>query len=146
MTITRRFPPIVAQTLTDSCWAAALESWTRVDPRMADRRQAALIQQWGEGPTGGITPAAKIPVIAGAMGLAWGGFDANGLVPYITQHLPNSHIFCAYTRGGFTHAVMIYRLSDRGNISYMDPDGGHDRWKPITWFQARGPYVLIRKR
>lgn len=99
MTITGVFPPIVAQTLTDSCWAAALESWTRVDPQMPDRRQAALIQQWGEGPTGGITPAAKIPVIASAIGLAWGGFDANGLVPYITAPSAQSHLLRVHARG-----------------------------------------------
>jgi hypothetical protein len=50
-----------------------------------------------------------------------------------------------YTIGDYTHAVIIYRLSDRGNISYMDPNGGYDRWQPVTWFQAHGPYVLMRR-
>jgi hypothetical protein len=147
MSVTRRVPPIVAQTLEDSCWAAALESWSRVDPRMPDRYQAALIDMWGEGDTGGITPVIKIPIISSALGLTYGGsaYAPSALVPYLTEHLPTSHVFCAYTIGDYTHAVIIYRLSDRGNISYMDPNGGYDRWQPVTWFQAHGPYVLMRR-
>lgn len=30
LSITRALPPSVAQTRRDSCWAAVLESWTRV--------------------------------------------------------------------------------------------------------------------
>lgn len=146
MSITRRMPPIVAQTLEDSCWAAALESWSRVDPRIRDTRQQALIDRWGEGSTGGITPVTKIPLIAEAFNLMYGGFESGSLESYIRQHLPAGHLFCAYTRGTFTHAVVIYRFSSRGNVSYMDPDGGHDRWKPLSWFLDRGPYVLMRRR
>jgi hypothetical protein len=67
-------------------------------------------------------------------------------VGYLEDHLPQSHIFCAYTRGAYTHAILIYRFSDRNNLSYMDPDGGNDRWKLIDWFLDRGPYVLMRRR
>jgi hypothetical protein len=145
MNITRRMPPIVAQSLADSCWAAALESWSRVDPQINDVRQDALISTWGEGATGGITPALKIPRIAQAYHLGWGGFAPTAFEGYLRDHLRGSHVFCAYNRGPFLHAVLVYRLSDRGNVSYMDPDGGHDRWKPLRWFTQRGPYVLMRK-
>jgi len=148
MTITRQVPPIVAQTLDDSCWAAALESWSRVDAGIADRRQADLIRMWGEGPTGGITPRTKIPVIARAMGLEFGGFEGPLLEEILQDFLPKGHLFCAYQREeDYMHAVIIYRYSDRGNVSYMDPDnGGSDRWQPLSWFEARGPYILLRKR
>jgi hypothetical protein len=146
MTISRRIPPMVAQTKLETCWAAALESWSLVDPLIPHRKQADLVRIWGEGAAGGITPQTKIPIIAAAMGLGWGGFQAVDLVPYIQKHLPDSHIFCAYTRGHFTHAVLIYRISDHGNISFMDPDGGRDRWHPVTWFTNHGPYALMRKR
>lgn len=53
MSISRRIPPIVAQTLIDSCWAAALESFSRVAPHIPDHSQTALISSWGEGATGG---------------------------------------------------------------------------------------------
>ena len=145
MSISRHRPPIVRQTHVDSCWAAVLECWSLVDGRIPRQQQQPLIHHWGEGDTGGITPATKIPIIAAALGLAWGGFPADSLVGYLEDHLPESHIFCAYTRGAFTHAILIYRFSDRNNISYMDPDGGHDRWKEIDWFLDRGPYVLMRR-
>ncbi len=146
MTISRRVPPLVAQTSEDSCWAAALESWSRVDPRIPDRHEKDLVRLWGEGPRGGITAATKLPVIAAAMGLTWGCYQPYDLVSFLEQHLPTSHVFCAYCRGGgFSHAVVIYRLSDRGNISFMDPDGGRDRWRSFHWFVGHAPFALMCK-
>jgi hypothetical protein len=145
MTITRAMPPIIRQSRIDTCWAAVLESWSRIDGRLPSLRQEPLIGLWGEGPTGGITPRTKIPAIAHAYGLQFGGFNGGELVQRLQGFLSQSHMFCAYTRGAYTHAVLIYRLSDRGNISYMDPDGGHDRWQTIDWFNQRGPYILMRK-
>ena len=109
MDLTRYRPPIVAQTHVDSCWAAVLERL--VDRRRADSRASisSLIRRWGEGGTGGITPLTKIPVISAALGLSWGGFDSDGLVTYLEAHLPESHIFCAYRRGAYCHAILIYR-------------------------------------
>jgi len=72
--ISRTCPGWVRQTLENSCWAAVLESWSRADPRMMRLRQQSLIATWGEGPTGGITPVTKIPQIAAAYNLQWGGF------------------------------------------------------------------------
>jgi hypothetical protein len=146
MSFSRLRPPIVAQTHVDSCWAAVLESWSIVDGHIPRQHQQRLIHRWGEGGTGGITPLTKIPVIAAALTLGWGGFPASDLGAYLNNHLPHSHIFCAYSRGAFTHAVLIYRFSDQNNISYMDPNGGHDRWKALDWFLDRGPYVLMRRK
>src|SRR5205823_2639440 len=102
---------LVAESLEDSCWAAVLESWSRADPRIPRSRQGALVARWGEGSAGGITPRTKIPVIAETLGLAWGGFPPDDLVGYVRDHLQHSHLFCAYTRGRFTHAILIYQLS-----------------------------------
>ncbi|MEO5628522.1 MAG: hypothetical protein ABIQ62_01990 [Thermomonas sp.] len=145
MTITRAMPPIIRQSRIDTCWAAILESWSRIDGRLPHLRQEALIDQWGEGSTGGITPRIKIPAISREYGLQFGGFAGGELVARLEQFLSQSHMFCAYTRGSYTHAVLIYRMSDRGNISYIDPDGGHDRWQTVDWFNHRGPYILMRK-
>ena len=66
---------------------------------------------------------------------------------YLLDHLPHSHIFCAYTRDAYAHAVLIYRLSGQSltHVSYMDPDGGYHRWHTTEWFAAHGPMVLMRK-
>ncbi|HEX8569733.1 MAG TPA: papain-like cysteine protease family protein [Caulobacteraceae bacterium] len=142
--ITRRTPPMVEQTLTDSCWAASLQSWSRADGRIPNQDQQALIARYGEGATGAITPTVKIPQIAASLNLRQGAFRRQDLVPYLQSHLGNSHVFCAYTVGEFTHAVVIYRLSERDNISYMDPNGGRDRSNSVAWFKDREPFVMMR--
>ncbi len=144
MVIARQIPGTVRQTLGDSCWAAVLESWSIVERRISRLRQDPLIEQWGEGAGGGISPVTKIPRIARAYGLAWGGFPIGELGAYIRRHLATSHIFCAYTRGQWCHTVLIYRLRPEG-VSFMDPDGGHYRNRPLQWLEARGPFVAMRK-
>jgi len=143
--INRREPPIVPQELNDSCWAAAIESWSRVEPRIVRQSQSTLISRWGEGETGGITPNNKIPIISDALNLQWGGFAGSALGDYLTQHLPSSHVFCAYSISGFLHSVMIYRFSESRNVSYMDPNGGSYRWRSLNWLSNHGPFVLMRK-
>lgn len=144
MSIDRAAPPRVAQTLSDSCWAAVLESWSRVDPRITPQQsQTNLIATYGEGSTGGITPATKVPVIAQALNLRWGGFAGADLGGYINNHLAQSHLFCAYTVGQYTHSVLLYRLNN-GTVSFMDPDGGRWRRRAVSWLAARGPLVLMR--
>lgn len=145
--VLRRPPPRIAQTLTDSCWAAVLESWSRIDSRIAAQTQAALIEAYGEGESGGITPTTKIPALCSAFGLEYRVFVGRELQHYLQEHLPHSHVFCAYKRESFAHAVLIYRLSgpSQNHVSYMDPDGGYHRWHSLEWFAERGPMVVMRK-
>lgn len=145
--ILRQPPPRVRQTLVDSCWGAVLQSWSGIDSRFPALQEGALVTAYGEGPTGGITPSTKIPLIAEKYGLRYGGFNGQDLRNYLLSHLPHSHIFCAYTRGAYAHAVLIYRLSGQAltHVSYMDPDGGYHRWHTTEWFAAHGPMVLMRK-
>lgn len=77
--INRRPPPRVRQTRIDSCWAATLESWSRIDSRLPSTSEAEMIETYGEGPTGGITPITKIPQIADRFGLYYGGFNGDSL-------------------------------------------------------------------
>lgn len=143
-----RQPPVrVRQTLIDSCWAATLESWSRIDSRLPRVSEAEMIQAYGEGDTGGITASTKIPVIAEKFGLRFGGFNGDALRQYLLDHLPHSHVLCAYRRGSYSHSVLIYRLSGQhlNQVSHMDPDGGYHRWHPLEWFAARGPMALMRK-
>jgi hypothetical protein len=146
MAIDRLVPPHVAQTLEDSCWAAVLESWSRVDLCLVRQEQSALIARWGEGPTGGITPARKIPLIAHALGLQWGAFRSGREVSsYLQRHLPDSHIFFAYTVSRqFTHSVLIYRL-EGDDLWVMDPDRGRHRRRSLSWLGTRDPFVLLRR-
>ena len=67
------------------------------------------------------------------------------MADYIRQRLPDSHVFVAYTRGLFTHAVLIYKL-EGFQAGCMDPDGGHYHRRWLSWFKERGPFVCMRKR
>ncbi|SRR6478672_3843692 len=149
----RKPPPRVRQSEQDSCWAATLESWSRVDSRITAVTEAQMIREYGEGPTGAITPTTKIPVLAKQFGLKANAYNGEDLEDYLEEHLKFSHIFCAYKRdtetAKFHHAVLIYRLSGQRerkiHVSYMDPDGGFHRSRTLDWFAVNGPLVVMRK-
>ena len=144
MAISRPRPPVVQQRMRDSCWAAVLESWSQVDPRVAAGSQDDLITLFGDA-NGGINPATHVPLIASQYGLAWGGFPSGQLGAYVRQHLAASYIFCAHARVGYHHSVLIYQL-DNGNVAYMDPDPGRYRTQPLSQLEVRGPFALMRAR
>ena len=152
-TIFRNIPPSVVQTLEDSCWAAVLESWSHVDPRFNPQlHQSSLIRTFGEGETGGITPASKIPAIAGNFNLARDTLGASGFLGYLTRYLPTSHIFCSITVRQFMHSVLIHSLFDNRDmlggvrVRYMDPNDGLHHGQSLEWFQQRAPLLVMRKR
>jgi hypothetical protein len=152
MVIARSMPPVVTQTLENSCWAAVLESWSRIDPRFTRQlSQDLLIDAFGEGDTGGITPISKIPIIAGSYDMRHDPVEARGLGTYLTHYLPTSHIFCAYAVRQYMHSLLIYRMSDIGQIRYMDPNGfelgtGMYRSNNLEWFIEHAPLYVMRKR
>lgn len=140
--ISRQRPPRVRQSLEDSCWASVLESWSRADARIAEQEESSLIERYGEGPTGGITPASKIPLMARSLGLRWGGYASSALHDHLLRFLPSSHIFCAYRNGQYQHAVLVYGYNGR-ILRIMDPYRGQHRTRPLTWFRERGPYAIM---
>lgn len=162
--IFRRFPALVAQTMPDSCWAAVLESWSRVEPRFGRRlRQAALVETYHDTDTGGITPASKIPRIAADYNLAWTtcfhSHEANvqpaqtgeqeSLAGYLRQYLAGSYVFCGYSVRQFMHSVLIYYYDEDSSgplVQFMDPDGGRFVRRGTDWLEDQSPLVLMRKR
>ncbi len=142
--ISRACPETVVQSLENSCWAAVLESWSIVEPRIQRQHEQNLIDRWGEGPTGGITPARKLPTVAAEFGMAYTGLAGGYLENYLRLYLHDSHIFCAYTLPGFTHAVLIYMLGpDR--LAFFDPHRGHYRVRDLEWIEQKGPFAVLRK-
>lgn len=167
-TIVLNRPPHVPQLWDDSCWAAVLESWEissrpiniKLPASQAGEEpgQEAMAAAWGEGPTKGLTPAAKIPVIAAACGLDSGNnkaYEGNKLKQYLADHLNKGYVFCAYKVPGGFHAVLIYKCDEQG-CCYMDPNTGHPDapshqncgfwWCNWQWFINRGPLILMRKK
>ena len=122
---TRIRPPMVQQNLINSCWAAVLESWSRVDARVGGGalRQQELITRWGEGPTGGITPATKIPVIAAALGLQMPQARFRYVTAFLESTLRTSHVFCVYfdSHSGFMHTVLSTQQAGRELAGVIKP-------------------------
>lgn len=143
--IGRACPGWVRQTLENSCWAAVLEAWSRVDPRMPTLRQQELISRWGEDDTGSINPERKIPPIARACNLSYEVVEGRRSIRYLSRHLGGSHIFCSYNVGAWSHSVLIYRLRDE-DVSVMDPDGGRYRLISCSWFQGQDVLLFMRIR
>ncbi len=144
--IVRLRPPEVAQSLTDSCWAATLESWSTIESQIPQQQQQTLINALGEGPTGGITPHVKIPLISRQFGMIWQVFEGSGLKQYINQHLPTSHLMCVFTVGAFSHAVLVYKFTEPDRVVVMDPREGRYRWFSIGWLQNRRQVMMMRRR
>ncbi|MHC1743590.1 MAG: hypothetical protein AB9873_11220 [Syntrophobacteraceae bacterium] len=148
--IFKRFPVLVSQTLQDSCWAAVLHSWSRVEPRFGRRlSQEALIGSYGEGDTGGITASSKIPMIAASFNLDWTTCGRSGLADYVRQHLVSSYIFCGYSVSQFMHSVLVYYYDEDSSgplVQFMDPDGGRFVRRGTDWLENHSPLVLMRKR
>lgn len=145
---TRNRPHMVRQTHTDSCWAAVLESWSRSDSRVGGGalRQQALIDRWGEGPTGGITPASKIPLIASAYQLQMPTARFRYVTAFLERTLATSYVFCVYFDGqsGFMHTVLVYSV-ENGNVTAMDPNRGPARTWTGSDFEAYGSYNVLFK-
>jgi hypothetical protein len=142
--IGRACPYDVRQTLENSCWAAVLESWSRVDPRLPRLNHDDLVDRWGEGSTGGITPSRTVPFIAAAFDLRYSGLEGGYLEGYLRLNMPTSHVFCAYTLPGYTHAVLIYQLG-QDRLAFFDPNGAVYRVRDIEWIEQRGPFVVMAK-
>ena len=144
----RNRPPMVRQTLPDSCWAAALESWSRADPRVGggSLRQQELISRWGEGTTGGITPTAKIPVIASSLGLQTPTGSFRYVTAFLERTLAGSYVFCVYfdAQSGYMHTVLVYGV-ENGRVTAMDPNVGPARTWTCADFEAYGSYNVLYK-
>ncbi len=109
-------------------------------------RQQELITRWQEDPTGGITPATKIPVIAAELGLQRPQAHLRFITSFLESTLRISHVFCAYfdSQSGFMHTVLVYRV-ENGHITAMDPNVGPVRSWPCAAFEAYGSYNLLYK-
>lgn len=152
-------PPVVAQTLSDSCWAAVLESWSRSSQHPFPAvQQQAMIAKFGEGRTGGITPARKIPEIARAYQLA---FDVCYVLNFeltLMGQLPRGLVFVARllappgSQGAAgqglrqCHAELVYGNDDNGNLLIMDPNGGRLRRAPASSLTNGNGVIVMWKR
>lgn len=146
----RRLPPLVAQTMSDSCWAASLESWTRVMSGRAPQRQQDLIDAYANADNGGLDPTTGIPPLADDIGLSYEVVVGSDVTDeYLADKLRSSgHLILVYnTGGGFSHAVVVYGVGRPSggalNASVMNPEhGGRYLNVPLTTLHAVD-YILV---
>lgn len=136
--VDRARPPYSHQRDLNWCWAAALESWTRIDSRWHGvRRQEdwigdAEIQPCLHPTTRALNIRKGIPYLAGRFHLrvsAWNTGVAGSAAPSLGQLrdcLRQSHAFAVFqvVPGQASHCVLVYSIG-RDTVYYMDPNVGY---------------------
>lgn len=139
--------PIVAQSNTYWCWAAALESWLTVSPRTQHTQQELMVMfaRWEDPANGGLTP------------IGWGevskrfNLRATDFVPgsrltaeFLHARLRNNGfllIVFNLAPGGPAHTNVVYGVRVRSSGSFvkaMDPKGsGQIIERPLNFYSDR---------
>jgi hypothetical protein len=130
MLLKQSCPPWVRQTYTDSCWAAVLDAWLRMnDGPAGSDTQEQLVSRWSTRSGGGLDPN-RLDEIALWYGLILQPTDpAKTISGASARHvmesaLKMSCVFFSFLnpKNGFWHTVLVYRLRD-DDVSFMEPDG-----------------------
>ncbi len=135
--VDRARPPYVHQNDLNWCWAATLESWTRVDGRWGGvKTQAQWIADPGLQPhlhatTKAINIRTGIPYLASRFNMTVAAYNtgtATSTAPRLSQlrdSLRVSHALAVYQviPGQASHVVLIYSIG-RNTVYYMDPNVG----------------------
>ena len=149
--IHRKPPPRVRQTSVNSCWAAALESWSRADSRIPTVTEAQMLHDFNpDGKLeGGINGDTVLDVISQKFGLQFRICTAvDQLQKHLLDHLPHSHIFCTIRLAkNLSHALLIYRLSGPNltTVSFMNPSKGFYTYEALKDFGDHAPCALMWK-
>lgn len=138
-------PPLVRQTAEYSCWAAAMESWSRADHRLLGRTvtQAELIAAWSGRPLPDIAAHYNCDI------LEYAPRSALQLYALLENVLHVSYVWIHWRPiiGGYSHAVVIWHI-DRPNttVSYMDPSEPRYLSEPAVTLLRYGAVQLLRPR
>lgn len=148
MAFYRARPPANRQNLADSCWAAALDSFSRINSSVPTLRERDLIRDYGTGATGGLNSAGleRLRTALTPHGILIKLMDRL-VMPYdIEDRLRQSHLILARHLGGAAwHAWLVYGIDTW--IMYMEPrDGGYHtrQWSMPGFSSARGYYIFWR--
>ena len=163
-------PPVVLQQARHICWAAAYESWALAQNVPADRASAAhmvdVLYQIGRGddhshPVVLDTNERIHPDGLGAF-MAMAEMTIRLVRPhsfsvaFLRGQLGRGHVWLWGTprHGNIAHVVVVFGISDAGEISYMDPLVGirrvplHDLRHRMRMFavgtRLRDPLLLVR--
>lgn len=147
MSFHRMRPPLNRQDRADSCWAAALDSFSRVTHGMTRLHERDLIARYGTGTTGGLNAAnlerLRAELAQQNVRIA---LITNPSMPYdIEDRLRLSHVVCAGQQNTTQwHAWLIYGI-DSTFVMYMEPRNG--TYGRVNWassgFVSNGGYYMF---
>jgi len=140
-------PPLNRQNYGNSCWAAAIDSFSRANSFIPTLRESDLAQRWGE-------PAIQYGLSFNALnGLMSSTLSPHGcqkvfkqilLLPYdIEDKLRQSHVVLIWqVTMSEWHAGLVYGIDNR-TISYMETRTGQLRVVAWNYFLNPTGYHMI---
>jgi hypothetical protein len=144
----RAKPPLNRQNHPNSCWAAAIDSFSRINSRIPTYRESDLYDEYGDAANGYGLNGANLTRLETEMARHGCRLDLVGTVclPYdVEDKLVKSHVVIMWCVGGTDwHANLVYGI-DNSSISAMETRDGTYRSRPWShYMSARGQYFLWR--
>jgi hypothetical protein len=144
----RAKPPLNRQNHPNSCWAAAIDSFSRINSHIPTYRERDLYTTYGDSARGYGLDATGLSRVKTEMARHGCRLDLIGYLslPYdIEDRLKKSHVVVMWNVGGSDwHANLVYGI-DNSTVSAMETRDGTYRtrsWSHYT--SAQGQYLLWR--
>jgi hypothetical protein len=143
----RARPPLNKQNYKNSCWAAAIDSFSRVNSHVPTLREKTLAHRWGD-------PADGYSVDGPQLGRMFESelrphgcslvVEASLVLPYTFEDkLENSHVVLVWqVPSSDWHAGLIYGI-DNSTVSYMETRVGKNVTESWSHFFNPTGYVMI---
>lgn len=143
----RAKPPLNKQNYNNSCWAAAIDSFSRVNSHVPTLREKTLAHRWGDPANGYAVDGPRLGVMFDAELKPHGCslvVEPILTLPYdIEDKVIQSHVVIVWQVSRTKwHAGLIYGI-DNSTVSYMETNTGKNttvRWS--SFFNPTG-YVMI---
>ncbi len=144
----RAKPPLNKQNHPNSCWAAAIDSFSRINSGIPTYHEKDLYLAYGVASSGYGLNSANLARLKTKMATHGCRLDLAGTIclPYdIEDKLLKSHVVIMWCVGGSDwHANLVYGI-DNATISAMETRDGSYRTRPWDhYMSAKGQYFLWR--
>lgn len=145
----RARPPLEKQNHPNSCWAAAISSFSRISSGIPNYSERDLYTTYGDASKGYGLNAAGLERVRSRMASHGCRLDlVSGAIclPYdVEDKLVKSHVVIMWCVGGSDwHANLVYGI-DNSTISAMETRDGSYRTRPWShYMSAPGQYLLWR--
>lgn len=140
-------PPLNKQNLTNSCWAACIDSFSRATAGVPTYTESALIQSYGVGTNGGLNLSNlnKVQTELAKHRVKHDLISQSNFTPHlIEEKLKMSYLMLMYqTQINSTdwHAILVYGIDNW--LIYMDPrKGTYEKTQIYNMISLAGFYAF----